>query len=218
MRRSGGIAAFGGNPGATLCVACTMLTAVPAAACVDVPLASPERGSVVHDSRPTIAWHPVPGIHQYRLQMEVRIPNGRIVARSDQVVAGTSYSPPSPLAEDFVGVKVRVSASCPADAPANVSELGPAFFIDPRSACPAPREVQLRTGTALQVSWKADAAMTQAEVSLFSADDGTLLARRASDAPVVELPPPSKPAVLAMRARCRAGASALVYRVLAGAR
>lgn len=184
--------------------------------CRDTVLVTPRRLSE-QTGRPVLAWMPLPNTSRYRLQIESRIPNGPVLARIDQIVSGTEFIPPRPLADERAVVKVRISAACGLDSQGTVSELPPSFFIDARSQCPAPENLRVRSANVLSLSWKPRQRVSKTEISIFSAIDGRLLAREDAIAGHREFPPLGEAATVALRNRCADSVSETVYRVLSAA-
>jgi bacillolysin len=73
----------------------TAPTSTPAPALPAPTLISPAAGSTTNDRTPTFTWSPVSGAAAYRIQV-VRVSTGAVVV--NQVVTGTSYTPPTNLA------------------------------------------------------------------------------------------------------------------------
>ena len=163
-------------------------------------------------SRPAIEWRALPGVARYRVQMESRIPEGRVVNRFDTVVAGTKFVPPSALADERAAVKALVTAECPGAAQPSVVEEAARFFIDLRSSCPAPAAVEVQDGKSL--AWRKVAGAQRYELAAYSALDGKSLLQAESLEPAYPLRVIQQPAYVMVRARCAEGYSAPAYQVL----
>jgi len=195
----------------------TAALATPRAAsqpCAEAALAVPAKGAIETRPRPLIAWPPIAGTTRYRVQLESRVANGPVIARIDQVITGTQFTPPQALAQERAVVKVRVSAACEGESQGTVSELGPAFFVDVRGSCPAPRDVRVRAGGILAMDWVASAAVRRTEISIFSAADGKLIAKEDALGGHREFALPKEAAAVALRSRCAEAVSETVYRVV----
>jgi hypothetical protein len=84
-------------------------------ACQSSGIVAPARGSTVADARPVLTWLVIPGAIRYRVEIESRVPEGRILVSLDTQVSGTRFQPPQPLTDHRAAVKVRVTAGCPPD-------------------------------------------------------------------------------------------------------
>jgi hypothetical protein len=183
-----------------------------AESCPPAELASPERGQTIAASRPSIEWRAVPGVERYRVQMESRIPEGRMLNRFDTVVTGTKFVPPTALADERAAVKVLVTAECSAAAQASVIEEPARFFIDLRASCPAPAAVEVKDGK--RIAWGKVAGAQHYELSIYSSLDGKSLLHAESVEPAYQLPGLQQPAYAMVRARCAQAYSAPLYQVV----
>ena len=185
---------------------------VPAPVLAVCPM--PERAGplqdIVADRQTPIAWKPVEGATGYRVRVLSRVPNGRVVASHDTVVASASFLSPQPLAEDHAKVTVRVGAICGAEAGA---ESVFSFTIDATSTCrlqalsadPAPGRASL--------NWEPVKGAATYEVRVFSLE-GAFISAQETRVPAaqVDLGPPG--AVISVRPACASGLGEAVYRVV----
>jgi len=185
--------------------------------CREANVVLPAKGSVVEDQSPTIAWERVPGASDYRIEIESRIPNGRVLARIDSQVTGLNFTPTRPLASERAAVKVSVTAGCKEGAGKGAAELGPSFFVDVRGLCAAPAGLRVSTGRALVIEWSAANAAAKGELSLFSLRDGAILVKEEVIGQRATLTPPEVPFTIAVRNRCGDIYSKPVYRLMAPA-
>src|SRR5262245_19744191 len=100
-------------------------------------LCSPPRqaladGTAIADKQVQLAWTPVEGATAYRVRLQSRVPNGRVVASHDTVVTTPSFRPPQPLAEHRAKVTVRLNAVCGAETSAESVSW---FLIDTSVGC-----------------------------------------------------------------------------------
>jgi len=75
---------------AALAAALELAAAGYAAGAQGCPMAeviAPGKGETIAASRPTIEWRALAGVERYRVQIESRIPEGRMLGRIDTVVA-----------------------------------------------------------------------------------------------------------------------------------
>jgi hypothetical protein len=200
---------------ALCCFLAACASALAAEACPDAELVSPPRGSIQTDPRPPIVWKALPGVTQYRVQVESRVPNGRVISRLDNQVAGTQFLTTSALADQQAVVKVRVTGACPEAAQGTVSEMGPSFFVDVRALCPAPIDLKVRSDAPARIEWGFAPGRVTTEISVFSASHGGLLLKEDLTGSQRNLPALSEAVVIALRNRCKEAVSETLYRVVA---
>jgi hypothetical protein len=179
--------------------------------CRIAEVATPARGETIASARPGIEWRALSDVKRYRVQMESRIPEGRVLNRFDTVVSGTKFVPPTALADERAAVKVLVTAECSTAAQPSVIEQPALFFIDLRASCPAPAAVEVKDGK--RIAWGKVAGAQNYELAVYSAIDGrSLLQAETLDvAYPLNIQPP---AYVMLRARCGQAYSAPVYQVL----
>ena len=177
--------------------------------------ATPERAlpaeGIVADKQALIAWKPVQGASAYRVRVLSRVPNGRIVASHDTVVASPSFLSPQPLAEDHAKVTARISAICGADASA---ESVFSFTIDATPACRLGELSAETAGAKANLKWPAVKGAASYEVRMFSLD-GSFLSTQESRAPAAQVALKRPGAVVSVRPACASGLGEAVYRVVA---
>jgi hypothetical protein len=203
-------------------LATAVAPAVPAPAADTCPVAqviSPARGSFVEHPRPVIEWRELSGTSRYRVQLESRIPEGRVLARFDSVVAGaTRFVPPTDLTDSRAAVKLQITADCGAAVP-SVTESAAWFFMDLAVLCPAPGELRVNAGPGPILSWTPVKQALKYEVSLFTAAQGRLIATQETLEPNYRFATaPAAPYYVSLRARCAKAYSAPAYRVVGPAR
>lgn len=180
--------------------------------CQIAEVIAPAGGETVASARPGIEWRVLPSVARYRLQMESRVPEGRVLARFDTVVAGTRFVPPTALTDERAAVKVLVTADCGVGNQAGLIEEPARFFIDLKNSCPAPASVQVNDGKT--IGWGKVAGAQRYELAVYSAIDGRSVLHAETVQPVYRLPAPQEPAYVMVRARCAEAYSARVYQVL----
>jgi len=144
------------------------------------------------------------------VQLESRVPEGRVLSRIDTVLAGTRFVPPSALTDERAAVKVLVTADCGAAKQPSVIEEPARFFVDLRGSCPAPA-VRVEKN---RIVWGKVAGAQRYEVAVYSAIDGRSLLQAESLEPAYQLPAVQQPAYAMVRARCAGAYSAPAYQVL----
>ena len=175
-------------------ILCAILAAgaqVANAACLEVELVNPAPGSTISEARPRIEWRAIEGAEHYRLRLESRVPEGKVLSALDTLVTGTSFVPPAVLTDYQAAVKVRVSLPCPDVDDPTVGELQPRFYIDVSPACPAVQDVYWADGG--RIAWAPQPRAKRYDVSIISADDGALLAQAQTSAPNVSVAATARP-------------------------
>jgi hypothetical protein len=186
------------------CAPCA--SAAAAAECDAQPLITPVQGTTLHEIRPEIAWRAVPGARSYRVQIESRVPEGRVIERVDAEVSGNRFVPPRPLADARAAVKVLVTTDC-AGVP-NLNVLPAWFFIDATAACPPVDALAFSAG---RVQWGRSSAATRYDVEMYSETGGRMLAREETPLASAPLPAAPGPILVAVRPRCGTIVGPAVY-------
>jgi hypothetical protein len=163
------------------------------------------------EKQPGILWKPVEGASAYRVKVLSRVPNGRIVASYDTVVAAPPFVPPQPLAEHGAKVTVRVSAICGAESSA---ESVSSFTIDTSPACVLRGLNAAARKDGAEVTWPAVQGASTYEVRAFGLD-GQLLSQSETRANSAQLKLEGANAVVSVRPACAGGLGEAVYRVVA---
>jgi hypothetical protein len=187
-----------------------------ALACEPTKVLRPVRGEVIADARPVIAWGPLPGAKSYRVQLEARVPEGRMLATIDTVVSATTFSPPQPLTDYRAAVKVRVTAECPTAGFDALREQPAWFFVDTALACAAPTDLRFDAATST-LEWRGGGAAQRYEVFVYAGAEGALKHRGEALASRAVLPRGLKSGVAAVRPRCANGYGAMAFLPIAPA-
>jgi hypothetical protein len=191
-----------------LVIASLMLAgSVHANDCRIAEVAAPARGETIANARPGIEWRALPDVKRYRVQLESRIPEGRVLHRFDTVVSGTKFVPPSALTDERAAVKVLVTADCGAAKQPSVIEEPARFFIDLTASCPAP-SLSVEQG---RISWGKVAGAQRYEVAAYAAADGRSVQHTETLDPSYRLPAMPQGGYVMVRARCAEAYSAPVY-------
>lgn len=196
--RSAGRGALGALTTLVSLVGPTML-----GACEEAALAQPAPLSTVTGARPLVAWRALSGEGPYRVEIESRVPEGRVLVSLDTLVDTTRFRPPRPLTDHRATVKVRITRGCPVDDGSALRERPASFQIDTRPLCPAPARLAL-SADRRQLEWTAVPRALRYDVSLLDLD-GVRLAQAETRAPVFALPPRSDPIVAVVRPYCATG-------------
>jgi hypothetical protein len=163
--------------------------------------------SAASDKHPRLAWTAVSGATAYRIRLQSRVPEGRVLAFHDTVVSAPEFLPPRPLAEHRAKVTVRLNAICGAETSA---ESMSTFVIDTTPLC---RLDEFEADGAL-VKWRPVASARSYEVRAYRLSDGRLLASHETREAAAQLAL-KEPAVVSVRPACAGGLGEAVYRVLA---
>lgn len=177
-----------------------------AAAC-EAPRKVFEDGTVTEQARPRLEWTAVKGASGYRVRLQSRVPNGRVVAASDTVVSTPAYLPPQPLTEQRAKVTVRVKAIC---ARKESAETVSWFLIDTSAMCRL-GEVSLE---ARALRWEPVVGAKAYEVRSYRLEDGRLIASQETRTTEAKLEL-REGAVVGVRPVCEGGLGEAVYRVVA---
>src|SRR5687767_10787066 len=157
-----------------LAAALVMSCATPVQALCDTPrLEFP--GGELSATQPRLTWTRVAQASAYRIRLQSRVPDGRVIAAHDTVVKAPEFLPPRPIAEHRAKVTVRLSALCGSETSA---ETMSSFVIDTSPACRlGGLEAALDAGKA-SVKWPALTGARNYEVRAYRLLDGRLLASR----------------------------------------
>ena len=211
------------------CSALTVAAAVcvamepAAAACPVAEIIAPERGARVGQPRPAIEWRALPGVSRYRVQLESRVPEGRVLSSTDSVVEGTRFIPPADLAESRAAVKLLVTAACE-NGPSTVREQPARFFVDLTLKCPPISRLSFEdaatglAGGAGRVAWARPAAATRYEITFYAMPDGKVITTGETASTSYDTPRNPAPMMVAIRPRCGTAVGPAVYGFVPAAR
>ena len=172
----------------------TGLNAPPAIACTILPLLNPAPSGFISDARPAIKWRAaVPGAPgaavavpavQYRVMLEAREPEGRVLHTEDTLTTHPELIPALPLAETRAAVKVLIGVDCPDLAPRDLAAQAAAFHIDVRPVCGRVERLAFDRARR-QLTWQG--AAPRYEVRLFDATGARLLDAATVAAPALPI-------------------------------
>ena len=178
----------------------------PSVAC-EAPQGVLEDGTTIQQARPRLEWRAVQGASGYRVRLQSRVPNGRVVAASDTVVSTPAYLPPQPLTEQRAKVTVRVKAICAGEESVETVSW---FVIDTSAVCRL-GEVSLE---ARALRWEPVVGAKAYEVRSYRLEDGRLIASQETRTTEAKLEL-REGAVVSVRPVCEGGLGEAVYRVVA---
>jgi hypothetical protein len=189
-----------------------LFLAAGAQAACDAPRGSILEGSTLAETRPLIVWRPVAGATGYRVRLQSRVPNGKVLASYDTVVTTTAFVSPQPLAEQRAKVQVRLSAICGGETSA---EAVSSFDIDASPNCRLGELEARREGAGAELRWKAVPGAQGYEARAAGLLDGKLISSAETRSTSARLELRGQGAVVSVQPKCAAGSGEAVYRVLA---
>jgi len=195
----------------SLAAAILMSVATTTHAACEPPLLSFPGTSELTITQPRLAWKNVAQASAYRVRLQSRVPDGRVIAALDTVVNAPEFLPPRPIAEHRAKVTVRLSALCGSE---TSTESVSTFVIDTSPVCKLGGvEAALESGKA-SLKWAALPGARSYEVRAYRLLDGRLLASRESREAAVQIAL-GEPAVVSVRPACAGGLGEAIYRVVA---
>jgi hypothetical protein len=173
------------------------------AVCRDAEILEPATKSTVVVAQPVIVWRPIVGVSDYRVEVESRMPEGRVLVSLDTQLSGTSLRLPQALTDSRAGVKVRVTAGCPADGGSRLREQAASFYIDTSPLCPVPERIQVSSDRR-SIEWSATEKATRYDVTLLR-PDGTVVRQAQTQRRTFPLPDTGDTLVATVRPYCATG-------------
>jgi hypothetical protein len=178
-----------------------VLAAATVQECREMRLKSPVDVEVA-EAQPRLTWRDEGGV--YRLQVEARQPEGRLLTAFDTTVRGSSFRAPSQLTSDRATVKVRLSRGCAPDDGSRLRETVASFVIDTAPLCPGPVRVSLAQHDR-SIEWGAAGGAVRYDVSL-RRPDGTEIQRGEVRRPEYPIPANiTEPFIAVVRPYCATG-------------
>lgn len=131
------------------------------------------------DARPRFEWAPVPQAKRYRLWLESRLPEGRILLTHDIQTTATNWMPPTPLTDTRALVKLKLFAICEnGGADTEMKPVTPPFMrytIDVSGSCLLPSTPLIKLSDKhLEVTWPTVNGASYYEVMVYSGTDAKL--------------------------------------------
>jgi hypothetical protein len=188
-----------------------LLRAGPVFAQCGSPSMAAIAGRVTTEKQPRIDWAAVSKANAYRVHLQSRGPEGRVVSVHDTVVKAPTFLPPQSLAEHHAKVTVRVSAVCGSETSAEAVSW---FLIDTSPTCRLGEMSAVADAGTASLRWQPVAGAVSYEVRAYGLLDGRLMASQETRAPEAKLGL-SDGAVVSVRPACASGLGEAVYRVLA---
>lgn len=192
--------------------------ALAQAECGQPTLVSPVKKSIA-DTRPRIEWSPIAGAMFYRIWVESRVPEGRVLFTQDIQTTASFWQPPQPLTDHKANVRLRVQANCGSvlTDPENLKRLETRFRIDASMTCIMPNEPFIKvTQQGIELSWGALPDARTYEVAAFPAQSaGNRVIKAETARTVVRLERPATGIwTIGVRPRCANGYGAYRFQTL----
>lgn len=192
--------------------------ALAQAECEQPTLVAPAN-ELIADTRPRIEWTPVPGAKFYKIWVESRVPEGRILFAQDVQTTASFWQPPRPLTDYKATVKIRVQANCGEASvdPEKLKLLDTRFRIDAGIACVMPEAPVVKlTPQGVELSWPVLPEARLYEVSAFPAQGvGNVVIKSETTQTSVRLERPVNGVwTVVVRPRCANGYGAYRFQTL----
>lgn len=186
--------------------------------CGQPALVAPAK-EMIADTRPRIEWTPVPGAKFYKIWVESRVPEGRVLFTQDIQTTASFWQPPQPLTDYKANVRIRVQANC--GGPSVDSEkpklLDSRFRIDTGIACVMPESLAIKpTPHGIELNWSALPEARLYEVSAFPVQGaGNVVVKSETPRTSVRLELPANGIwTVGIRPRCANGYGAYRFQTL----
>jgi hypothetical protein len=171
--------------------------------CREAVITQPTNGAWSFDPLVELRWRAIAGSERYRVELESRMPEGRVLASIDTHVTGTSFRPPRSLTDSRAVIKARVTAGCPADEGSELRAQSASFFIDTSPLCPGPARIDSRENLK-SIEWAPTPNATRYDVTLLRAD-GAQIVKGQTQRPEFAVPASSDPLIAVVRPYCATG-------------
>ena len=174
----------------------------------------------IEHAKPRFEWAPVENAKSYRLWLESRVPEGRVLSTHDIQTTATNWTPPSALTETRAFLKVKLIAICnemsvdPIDVPAQPNFVR--YTIDVSESCVITDSPVVKISNPYtEVSWPRVEGVEHYELMLFSGTDAKLFKKTETRNPhfQYEFLTPGVWTV-SVRARCPSGYGAFRTKVM----
>lgn len=139
--------------------------------------------TTIENPIPRFEWTPVANAKRYRLWLESRIPEGRVLFTHDIQTTSTNWTPPTALTETRALLKIKITAICNEDNEKNIAIPADLpfirFRIDASSKCTFPIEpIVTADSHEVDVHWPTLAGADFYEVSAYSGTEAKLVQRK----------------------------------------
>lgn len=200
-------------------VFCFGLSDIHAEEACDTPQLLSPSGIDIANAKPRFEWTTIADAKRYRLWLESRLPEGRVLFTHDIQTTSTYWIPPAALTETRALLKVKLTAICGEEAGNDAMPVRPPFArfrIDTSVSCALPAApVITLSGQGAEVSWSAVAGAEYYELSAYSGVEAQLARKSESRVTKFQFDRLSPGVwVIAVRPRCSSGYGAYRFRVL----
>lgn len=185
---------------------------IAAPSCEPPHLLSPTLKTIA-TAQPLIKWSAVSGATSYRLQINSRALEDKIIAQIDTQVTGTRYQVAQPLAESTARVAVVIIANCGEGAADVVRGTG-RFYIDLRPLCVLESATVGRNTDNWRVTWPEVSGVASYEVAVYDRAGRLLAANTVRDQQFLVAADERGPAAVAITPHCTNSVGAPVVRAL----
>ena len=188
------------------------------AECVQPTLVAPAK-ELIADARPRIEWTPVPGAKFYKVWVESRVPEGRVLFTQDVQTTASFWQPPQPLTDYRANVRIRVQANCGNASvdPDKLKLLDTRFRVDTGIACTMPELPAIKlTPQGVELSWRVLPEARLYEISAFPAQGaGNVVVKSETTRASMRLERPANGIwTVGVRPRCANGYGAYRFQTL----
>ena len=183
--------------------------ASPPNACGPVVVIEPHAPKI-SDSRPNLAWEPMPGASAYRVKLDSRIPEGEKVFSAEVQVSTTSFLPAKALTESRAHVRATITPICgTADGIPTIYQ----FDIDTAPACGTDSNIRISNADGKrQLLWAGPKSAQSHNLWVYAVDTGKLLSNaEVSESSWMFPGDLAGPAIIAIRPKCAAGQGMFNY-------
>lgn len=158
---------------------CFCLADVHAIETCSTPIILSPTQTELGDARPRFEWAPVPHAKRYRLWIESRLPEGRLLFNHDIQTTATSWMPPAALTETRALINAKLFAICEeGDEDTAVKPITPPFMrykIDVSGSCLLPVSPVVKfVDQHVEVTWLAVDGANYYELMVYSGIEAKL--------------------------------------------
>jgi len=170
------------------------------AQCKVIPLAYPLEQTA--ELQPELGWDRAAAPSPYRVQLQVRSPEGGNLWSVDTLVNEAAYRPPRALTRTTASVKALITSGCERLTQEDLEATSAAFFVDVTRHCPVPEKAAFDP-VSKKVSWSTLPEYRRMEMFAYSMKDGRLIEKQAAVAGSALVLQTREDVVLALRPSCQ---------------
>lgn len=174
---------------------------------------------LIADTRPRIEWTPIADAKFYRIWIESRVPEGRVLFAQDVQTTASFWQSPQPLTDHKANVRLKVQANCGSAVQDHekLKQLETRFRIDASMTCIMPDHPFIKiTQLGIELSWGAMSDARTYEVAVFPAQSvGSRVIKAETARTSVRLERPATGIwTIGVRPRCANGYGAYRFQTL----